>query len=254
MKIPNILNCIARKWASSHDSRGSSPMPPSFRLPTSVGTPKIFGIGLAKTGTTSLHFALELLGFRSAHASSVLCDVINQEARDHRPMLSTLESQYDAFLDWPISYFYPHLDCRFPGSKFILTLRNAKARYSSARRHIEEDQAREKRDLSYAWTSLVPKKAFIHEDERYTAEVTSYFENRSQDLLVIRIADGEGWTELCKFLGVPVPSVPFPHHRSLGSHETQFLRQSRVASRPVHLDLEPWEHRSSTEELASAKS
>jgi hypothetical protein len=222
-------------------------MSPSFDPHTRIGMPKIFGIGLAKTGTTSLHFALELLGFRSAHASSVLCDVINQEARDHRPLLSTLESQYDAFLDWPISYFYPDLDCRFPGSKFILTLRDAKARYSSARRHVKEDQARKKRGLSYAWTSLVSEKAFIREDDRYTAAVMSYFENRSQDLLVIRIADGEGWTELCKFLGVLVPSVPFPHHRALGSHETQFLRQSQVASRPVRVDLKPWEHRSTGE-------
>jgi hypothetical protein len=226
----------------AHFSDGSPPIIGPNDLPTKIGTPKIFGIGLGKTGTTSLHFALELLGFRSAHASTVLCEALNKETRDHQPLLSSLESQYDAFLDWPISYLYPYLDRRFPESKFILTVRDPKARYRSARRHIKEDRARRDEGLSYAWTGLAPKKAFILEDARYTAAVMSYFEGRSKDLLIIRIANGEGWGELCNFLGARVPSEPFPHHRAFGSHDSQFLRRSPVEPRPVHLNLMPREH------------
>jgi hypothetical protein len=154
-----------------------------------------------------------------------------------QPLLSSLESQYDAFIDWPISYLYPYLDRRFPESKFILTVRDPTTRYRSARRHIKEDQARRDEGRSYAWTGIAPKKAFIREDARYTAAVMSYFEGRSKDLLVLRIGSGEGWGELCNFLGVRVPTEPFPHHRALGSHDSQFLRKSPIEPRPVHLTL-----------------
>jgi hypothetical protein len=30
----------------------------------------------------------------------------------------------------------------------------------------------------------------------------------------MNLVEGDGWEKLCPFLGVPVPSVPFPHlHR-----------------------------------------
>lgn len=199
---------------------------------------KIFGIGLGKTGTTSLHFALELLGFRSAHASSVLSDVINHEAQNHRPLLSTLEEQYDAFIDWPISHLYRQLDYRFPGSKFILTLRDPVARYRSAARHIQEDQSRRDRGLSYAWTHLVAEAPFKAEDEFHTSSVLSYFSNREKDLLVMRITEGTGWGELCNFLRTPVPDMPFPHHKAHGSHEAHFLRLSPVEPRVVCANLD----------------
>ena len=30
-------------------------------------------------------------------------------------------------------------------------------------------------------------------------------------LLVIDIVGGDGWEQLCPFLGVPIPEEPFPH-------------------------------------------
>ena len=50
--------------------------------------------------------------------------------------------------------------------------------------------------------------------EAHHQRVADYFEGR-QDLLVLRIAAGDGWERLCPFLGEPVPDEPFPHrHRS----------------------------------------
>jgi hypothetical protein len=201
---------------------------------------KIFGIGLGKTGTTSLHFALELLGFRSAHAPTVISKFINHEARTGKPLLSTLEPYYDAFIDWPISSLYSQLDRRFPGSKFILTIRDPLARYHSACRHMEYDRARMRQGLPYAWLSLEPEALFVLRDMLHTAAVKSYFEGRSEDLLVTRIVDGEAWQELCGFLRRPVPCAGFPHHKALGSEGSHFLRRFPVKPEPVNVDLTAW--------------
>src|SRR5688572_1142338 len=45
----------------------------------------------------------------------------------------------------------------------------------------------------------------LHEDN-----VRRYFADRSDDLLVLDVADA-GWQPLCEFLGLPVPDEPYPH-------------------------------------------
>jgi Sulfotransferase domain len=37
-----------------------------------------------------------------------------------------------------------------------------------------------------------------------------YFKDRSEELLVLNITAGEGWTKLCPFLNKQIPSVSFP--------------------------------------------
>jgi hypothetical protein len=205
-----------------------------------VARPKIFGIGLSKTGTTSLHFALELLGFRSAHASTLFSHVLNKEATNRRPLLSTLEAEFDAFIDWPISYLYPLLDRRFPKSKFILTIRNPLQRYRSAQQHVEEDRRRRVHGLSHAWVEIEPEKEFIAEDSRHTGAVMSYFEGRSKDLLVMAITEGDGWGKLCEFLGLPPRSDPFPRHCARGSHQSHFVGSLPVVPGVVAVNLAIW--------------
>ena len=50
--------------------------------------------------------------------------------------------------------------------------------------------------------------------EQYLArnrEVNLYFNDRSDDLLVLDVCGGEGWEPLCSFLGLDPPRGPFPH-------------------------------------------
>jgi hypothetical protein len=42
-------------------------------------------------------------------------------------------------------------------------------------------------------------------------EVQKYFNNQPNKLIVLDWEKGDGWIELCEFLGKPVPSLPFPH-------------------------------------------
>ena len=81
---------------------------------------KIICIGLPKTGTSSLHRALEILGLKSVHYPHDEETVAQLRRGDYR--LKVLEEN-DAVSDVPIAAIYPQLDTAFPGSKLILTTR-----------------------------------------------------------------------------------------------------------------------------------
>ena len=75
---------------------------------------KIFGIGLHRTGTSSLNEALNILGYRSIHTPLDIYPDIDTRIID----------KYDAFTDNPIPLLYKQLDRLYPGAKFILTTRD----------------------------------------------------------------------------------------------------------------------------------
>jgi hypothetical protein len=56
-----------------------------------------------------------------------------------------------------------------------------------------------------------------HEDvykkryESHNKNVIEYFRDRPDDLLILDLASGDGWEQMCPFLGKSVLDVPFPH-------------------------------------------
>lgn len=174
--------------------------------------PKIFGIGLSKTGTTSLARALEILGYKTrdymgitryvpGDLSSIDLDVIDAN---------------DAFTDTPIPSFYRELDARYPGSKFILTVRDAEGWLQSCKKQFNQKLADKQSEASnrlfmdlYGCT-VFDEERFQGGYAKFTSGAYQYFRDRPQDLLVMDIAAGEGWEKLCVFLGVPIPDTPFP--------------------------------------------
>jgi len=94
-------------------------------------SPKVFVIGMQKTGTTSMGEALARLGYRNGggfrinHPRGVQIDEpITREKvwaiAKERAALA------DAFEDNPWPMFFREVDAAFPGSKFILTERPAR--------------------------------------------------------------------------------------------------------------------------------
>ena len=59
-------------------------------------------------------------------------------------------------------------------------------------------------------TQKYEPEAFSRVYDIYVAEVSEYFKDRSQDLLILDICGGEGWDKLAPFLGATIPKVPFP--------------------------------------------
>ncbi|SHG20543.1 3'-Phosphoadenosine 5'-phosphosulfate (PAPS) 3'-phosphatase [Desulfacinum infernum DSM 9756] len=174
--------------------------------------PKIFGIGLSKTGTTSLANALAILGYRVKD---------NPGLRHYTPgslpdELITVVDAHDAVTDTPIPSFFRQLDERYPGSKFILTVRDRTAWLRSCRKqftqaHAEKQSEAHRRlfmDL-YGCVTFDEDK-FSSGYERHLNRVLEYFSDRPEDLLILDITGGEGWEKLCPFLGRSIPDQPFP--------------------------------------------
>lgn len=95
---------------------------------------KVFGIGLNKTGTTSLGACLERLGYRTKGCSKKLTRGLLLDG-NYEDTNYTVEN-YDAFQDWPWPLIYQYLDKNWPGSKFVLTLRKDPEKWlKSLKRH-----------------------------------------------------------------------------------------------------------------------
>lgn len=171
---------------------------------------KIFGVGLPKTGTSSLTAALWILGFRAAHCIPAL----PWRRGDFGP---DLLEEWDAVTDTPVPMYFPALDLRYPGSKFVLTVREQSAWLASIRRHqgatltdSPSDRARAMlRCLTYGMEAFNEPR-YRYMQETHDRNVRWYFRDRPHDLLELDICAGDGWEKLCRFLGRPVPDMPFP--------------------------------------------
>lgn len=185
--------------------------------------PRVFGIGLSRTGSRSLMEAMRLLGYRARHWDYTRKLLVYDEEGVLRPRLELLEP-YDAYGDVPISLLYKVIDREYPGSKYVLTVREQESWLRSCRRFFAPERLqglRERmppaeqrwRDLQFndVWGTLGYDEAqFLAVRARHEADVREYFRERPGDLLVLDISAGQGWAELCPFLDRAVPDVPFP--------------------------------------------
>ena len=105
---------------------------------------KIFGIGLSKTGTTSLAGALEILGFSVKDCLGVK----TYTKGDISSIDSSALATYDAFTDTPIPSFYQELDKLYPNAKFVLTVREMDAWLNSCRKQFSQKLAQKRSDAA----------------------------------------------------------------------------------------------------------
>lgn len=182
---------------------------------------RVFGIGMHKTATTSLHTALKMLGVESAHWQNAhWAKAIWQEMTSAGRSL-TVEQHY-ALCDLPITLLFRELDLAYPGSKFILTTKDEGSWLESVRNHWDYDYNR----YRVSWDTdpfthrlhklLYGQKQFdadifLERFRRHNAEVREYFKDRPRDLLVMDMDAGAGWAGLCELLRLPVPAFPYPH-------------------------------------------
>jgi hypothetical protein len=171
---------------------------------------KVFGVGFHKTGTKSLGRALEILGYRVCGPVGVhdpdIANKLPKLAFDYVP-------QFDAFQDNPWAVLYRALDLHFPESKFILTLRPVDAWISSVVRYFGETDT-PMRAWIYGEDCAHPlghETHYVQRYEQHNQAVLAYFSHRPDDLLVLKLTEGEGWDRLCEFLGKSVPEGSFPH-------------------------------------------
>ncbi len=173
---------------------------------------KIFGIGLSKTGTSSLAHALEILGYKTRDYPGIE----RYAPGDITCVDPALLRDNDALTDTPIPSYYRELDRAYPGSKFILTVRAREGWLKSCQKQFTEKLAAKQNEahnrlfMDLYGTTVFDTVKFGTGYERFVARVLEYFKDRPDDLLILDVTGGEGWEKLCPFLGKPIPDLPFP--------------------------------------------
>ena len=206
---------------------------------------EVVGAGLPRTGTLSLRAALELLLEGPCyHGAIPLVEEPGHQASwraafDQESLAPVLAARllngYKAGMDHPFMIWYREVLALRPGARVVLTVREPRRWYASISRlfHIfttlttcrpytwflqlaglgdglryiranHQDQAGLTGRLNRAVAA--GEEAAVAFYQQHTAEVTRAV--APSQLLVFDVS--EGWEPLCRFLGRPVPLVPFP--------------------------------------------
>lgn len=173
--------------------------------------PRIFGIGLNKTGTMSFDKALSILGFRSLHdGGPEIHDAVLRAVDEGVPLLSYLDQSWDAFSDIGLlTRRFRMLDTQYPGSRFVMTVRPMDKWLDSRRRHVERNIALKEIGEYHGSFLVVDIDKWTHEWEDHTQRARSYFAGRD-DFLEVDVTLHPEWGTLCRFLGIAIPDEPFP--------------------------------------------
>ena len=197
---------------------------------------KVFCIGQNKTGTTTIEAVLRSLRYKMGDQSKGELLFKEWAVRDFKNIVKLCKTA-DAFQDVPFSndFTYVALDYAFPGSKFILTVRNNADEWfqSLTRFHTkiigkgrlptaEDLKEFDYRYKGFLWEHMCVKYG-IDEDTLYdytvytnqynmhNARVMEYFKYRPGDLLVINIAETDAIKKIYEFLGHSYSGEPMPH-------------------------------------------
>ncbi len=181
---------------------------------------KVFCIGFHKTGTSSMTVALRELGYRVTGPNGVHDPDI---AENLWSIIERAVTEYDAFQDNPWPIVYKELDARYPGSKFILTERDADGWIRSQVKHFGT-RTTPMREMIYGADAGAPEgneSIYLERYRRHGREVREYFKDRPDDLLIMDLTAGDGWPALCDFLGYEVPDKPFPRANTAESRKAE---------------------------------
>ena len=122
-------------------------------------------------------------------------------------------------LPWPL--VYQEMAEAFPDAKFVLTRR------ASVEQWLESQTKHTAQGKGYGMHRKIYGALTVAEDpdayrtfyERHLCDVRDFFAGTDR-MTELCWEDGDGWPELCGFLGVPIPDEPFPHSNPAGSQPT----------------------------------
>ncbi|WP_230279981.1 sulfotransferase family protein [Croceicoccus sp. Ery15] len=198
---------------------------------------KVFCIGFQKTGTSSMRDALQQLGYRVVGVFGRDTPLDDLRAGFVETGLA-IARDYDAVEDMPWPLMFRELDAAFPGSRFILTLRETDKWYKSIAGHFG-DNPYHIQQLTYGDDAPAPVGHEARYREVYDAhnkDVIEYFRDRPGDLLVMELERGDGWQKLGQFLGEAVPEGSFVQTNSSRQRKTlvqRVLRRLRRMGLPI---------------------
>lgn len=203
---------------------------------------QVIGAGMARTGTMSLKYALENLGYNQCfHMVELLKNpdrlkYIKELEKKGKTDFEALFKGFQATVDNPMSLYYRELLEQYPDAKVILTIREENAWYDSVFNTLYRVTPKGPKDIFRMIKGTIFSKdmrrlapVFMNNDkilwngffkgkfDDKTAAIKAYHKHNeavqkfvpSDQLLVMQIQ--EGWQPICDFLGKEVPNQPFPN-------------------------------------------
>lgn len=164
---------------------------------------KIFIIGFNKTGTSSLHKALVMLGYPGIHGTMPNHIKVEKAIKENKKLLEYFNTNIIHFSDLDIlKDNFKLLDEEYPNSKFILNTRDKKEWLISRKNHLQDylyhiNKGTNKYAKGWRWTEESVEQ-WETEWETHHKNVISYFKDKN-NLLIIDVTKGEGFEKLCPF-------------------------------------------------------
>jgi hypothetical protein len=204
-------------------------------------TGKVFGLCLSRTGTTSLHAALVLMGLGSVHYPLCYRNLARHWLAADFSQAHT--APFRCYSDLPTPVYFRELDESHPGSKFVLTLRDSDAWADS----IERQYARplppspknpirhRMRELAYG-SATFGRDRYLDAYRRHNDTVRDHFAARPDALLELDLSrDADAWAQLAGFLARPATQRPFPHLRVPDLGDLSWVTQEELPEKQARM-------------------
>ncbi len=202
---------------------------------------KVFGIGLNRTGTSTLKLALRRLGYHHCRRQQRL---VNHYFQGDVAAILAETTAHDSFEDWPWPLMYEQVFAHYgERARFILTARTTPEIWlNSLKSHALSTPNKRLRQKIYGHAyPHGAEEAHMEYYEHHNAGVLDFFTRNNAAHLVHQMCweDGDSWPELCDFLNEPLPKMPFPHvNKGEEAQIDQAIRKSNeesIAAQIQHL-------------------
>tara|TARA_B100001057_G_C22813824_1_gene936527 strand:+ start:369 stop:1055 length:687 start_codon:yes stop_codon:yes gene_type:complete len=163
-----------------------------------TGKRKVFCIGLGRTATSSLTYALIKLGYKTWHCP-YLYDSDN---------IRNYVNKFDALTELPFccDYNFKQLCMMYPDAQFILTVRDEEKWLKSTDKYkwLVNTLANKCPGYELFCRNFNNYDFTIENYKSYNEQVVNFFkeQNKEDQLLIMNIPEGDGYDKLCKFLNV----------------------------------------------------
>lgn len=195
----------------------TSPRPPGWPMQPL----RVLGLGLPKTGTTTLALMMQRLHYnRLEYDGAALLEVAEGRVAD----ALARTGRYEFVRDMPWCLLWEAYLARYPDARFVQTLRsNERDWLNSLRRHYAsplnygyESPTKENvaRWLGGDLVRLLGATDRIDAYRKHRRLVEDFFRDKPGRLLTVCWEEGDGWRELCGFLGFRTVRNPVPHENT----------------------------------------
>ena len=190
---------------------------------------KVIGAGFGRTGTLSLKYALEKLGFdKCYHMMEVQMNPGHVEiwrdlAKGIEPDWHQLFEGYQATVDWPSCNFWREQLRAFPDAKVLLSRRDSDKWYQSVMNTIwpaSQANAKNEHPAAQAGSAMAYEVIWDRVFDRRMDDkdhVIAVYEAHNQQVMdevppeqLLVYEPGQGWGPLCEFFDLPVPDEDYP--------------------------------------------